>query len=381
MRTRRNRFDNRAAILLLAIPLALAGMGSGSGAEAGEAPALAPALSPALGTAPVGEQGASERGASEQGAALKEVQQRLWTAEQLRTAPEDARSGRVRPPDRSPPDPLPASTDSLPVAGPASADLPPAGSIRRVKPRDGDRPVALTFDLCERADEHNAYDGAVVDALRKAGAPATFFAGGKWMRTHPERTMQLMADPLFEVGNHAWTHGNLRVLGGERAEQQIAWPQQEYALLRATLAGRAAAAGVDAAAIAAIPAVPRVFRFPYGVCSKDSLQTAQRLGLASIQWDVISGDAMRSMTADGIVRTVLSQTRPGSVVVFHANGRGHGTAAAIPRVVEGLRGKGFRLVTVSELLRAGEPVAAEDCYELRPGDNGRYDRLFGEGTG
>lgn len=241
--------------------------------------------------------------------------------------------------------------------------------------------MALTFDLCERADQLSAYDGAVVDALRKAHAPATFFAGGKWMRSHPERAMQLMADPLFEVGNHAWTHGNLRVLTGERVEEQIAWPQREYALLRTTLAERAEAAGAETAAVAAVPETPTLFRFPYGVCSKESLETARRLGLAAIQWDVISGDAMRGMTADRLVRTVLAETKPGSIVVFHANGRGQGTAAAIGPVVDGLRAKGFRLVTVSELLRTGEPIATDDCYELRPGDNGRYDKLFGDGTG
>jgi peptidoglycan/xylan/chitin deacetylase (PgdA/CDA1 family) len=98
-----------------------------------------------------------------------------------------------------------------------------AKSIRRVQPRDGQRLVALTFDLCERADQISGYDGAIVDVLRQERVPATFFAGGKWMRTHPERTMQLMADPLFEVGSHAWTHGNLRVLEGEKPETQIAW--------------------------------------------------------------------------------------------------------------------------------------------------------------
>ena len=119
-----------------------------------------------------------------------------------------------------------------------------AKSIRRVQPRSGERLVALTFDLCERADQISGYDGAVVDFLRREHVPATFFAGGKWMRTHAERAMQLMADPLFELGNHAWTHGNLRVLEGQKAENQIAWAQQEYALLRDALVRRAVAAGV-----------------------------------------------------------------------------------------------------------------------------------------
>ena len=106
-----------------------------------------------------------------------------------------------------------------------------------------------------------------------------------------------------------------------------------------------------------------------------------RLGLAAIQWDVIGGDANPGATAERVVRAVLAGVRPGSIVVMHANGRGRGTARALPEIVAGLRAKGYKFVTVSQLLRSGEPVGADDCYESRPGDNRRYDRLFGEGTG
>ena len=246
---------------------------------------------------------------------------------------------------------------------------------------DDARLVALTFDLCERADDVTGYDGAIVDTLRSEAAPATFFAGGKWLRTHPERAMQLIADPLFEIGNHAWTHGNLRVLAGEKAEQQITWPQVEYARLRKALAERATAAGLPTEEIARIPAAPTLFRFPYGVCSRETLEMTARHGLAAIQWDVISGDAKRGMTPAGVTRAVLDSVRPGSIVVFHANGREQGTPMALSDIIHGLRAKGYRMVTVSDLLRAGEPVGADDCYELRPGDNKRYDKLFGEGTG
>lgn len=358
---RRDRCNPFAGIALLLAVTAMAA--SGASAAAGDAPP------PAAGS--------------------QELLDRLWTPEQLRAAPADALMKRLRPADHTPPEALPEDTGAgvgseagpPAVIPPPAAPLAVAGSIRRVKPAAGDRPVALTFDLCERADQLSAYDGAVIDALRREKAPATFFAGGKWMRSHPERAMQLIADPLFEVGNHAWTHGNLRVMDAEKVEQQITWTQREFALLRATLAQRATAAGVPADEIARLPSQPAALRFPYGVCSKASLDQAAAHGLAAIQWNVISGDAVASATAPQLVRTVLAEARPGSIVVFHANGRGHGTAAALPEIIRGLRDRGFRLVTVSELLHAGEPYATDDCYELRPGDNTRYDRLFGEGTG
>ncbi|MEZ5838981.1 MAG: hypothetical protein R3D02_00590 [Hyphomicrobiales bacterium] len=83
---------------------------------------------------------------------------------------------------------------------------------------------------------------------------------------------------------------------------------------------------------------------------------------------------MPGQSADMIVRGVLAAVRPGSIVVAHANGRGVHTAEALPRLIEGLRARGYRLVTVSELLAAGAPVVADTCYELKPGDNLRYDK-------
>ena len=297
----------------------------------------------------------------------------LWPTPALQGFPEEARPRSLKPADRTPP----ART----VASPALDPLPPAlhGSIRRVRPAEGDAPIALTFDLCEQAHEIAGYDGAIVDYLRAERVAATFFAGGKWLRSHQERAMQLIADPLFEVGNPAWTHGNLRVLDAARAEEQIVWTQQQYAEVHAALAARAGAAGIDAAEVAKIPAAPRAFRFPYGACHRESLALANRLGLPSIQWDVVSGDAARATTAAALAKGVLAAARPGSIVVMHANGRGHATAAALPAIVAGLRGRGFRFVTIGELLAAGTPVAVESCYELKPGDNLRYDALAGDG--
>ena len=79
--------------------------------------------------------------------------------------------------------------------------------------------IALTFDLCEQPGEIAGYDGAIFDYLRANGIKATFFAGGKWMRSHAERAQQLMSDPLFEMGNHSEAHRNLKLLSGSAARR------------------------------------------------------------------------------------------------------------------------------------------------------------------
>ena len=91
--------------------------------------------------------------------------------------------------------------------------------------------------------------------------------------------MQLMADPLFEVGNHSWSHRNLRQATSEVLEHEIRWPQWEYALLRQELAQRAAKAGVPDAELRKIPSVPRLFRFPFGACNDVALGAVADAGL------------------------------------------------------------------------------------------------------
>lgn len=150
------------------------------------------------------------------------ILERLWTTPALQGNANDARIVRLRPPDRVPP------ARHMPEQPPSP--LAPAwqNSIRRVQPWDNRKVVALTFDLCERADDVTGYDAQIVHYLRTAHVRAAFFAGGKWLRSHPERAMQLMADPLFEVGNHGWTHGNLHGLTGQRLRDQIVWAQAQY---------------------------------------------------------------------------------------------------------------------------------------------------------
>jgi peptidoglycan-N-acetylglucosamine deacetylase len=292
----------------------------------------------------------------------------LWTAEALQGKAGDEKIRWLLTPDYAPPARM-QPNESLPPLKPDYAN-----SIRRVKLASDKKWVALTFDLCERADEVAGYDRSIINTLRDKNVKATFYAGGKWMQSHPEQTMQLMADSRFEIGNHGWTHGNLRVLQGEAMQQQIVWTQAEYERLRNNLNDKAKTAGLGYL-MTGIPQQPTTLRFPFGTCSAEALQTVNNLGLSAVQWDVVSGDPAITVQPNKIVQ----ETRSGSIVIFHANGRGRGTAAALPRIVDKLRAKGFEFVTVSELLAAGTIEAVDECYELKRGDNVDYDAKYGDG--
>ncbi len=274
--------------------------------------------------------------------------------------------------------PTPAGLKNIPPSkirpGENTQGLPPemANSIRSVKLPENVKLIALTFDLCEGEKEISGYDPGIVNYLRANRIKATFFAGGKWMRSHPEKTMQLMAEPLFENGNHSWNHKNFRKLDKREAQDQVLWTQAQYELLWEELHSRPCfhATGEQETKIAR---VPRLFRFPFGACNCDNLKMLQDLGLPAIQWNIVSGDPVKGRSAADIAQTVLLNVKPGSIIVCHANGRGHGTAESLPMFAPSLGKAGFNFVTVSELLAAGVPVAVPQCYEMRPGDNLRYD--------
>lgn len=296
----------------------------------------------------------------------------------------------VSPPARlTPINPQPALPDRL------------RGIIRRVALPAGDRRLALTFDLCERAVHVTGFDAALVEALRQDNARATFFAGGKWMRSHPEATLSLMADPRFELGNHTWTHANLAVMQGQKRQDQVLWTSAQAELLREELDARRARAGQKATSpqptgqqatnpkpaghqtTSPQPAGPQpltLLRLPYGRGGAEAAQAINALGLAVIQWDVVGEGGGGSVAARA--RAIAEAVRPGSIVLLHANQVPKDTAALVRALLPLLRQRGYATATVSELLQAGAPETVSDGYFSVPGDNRIYDELFeDQGTG
>jgi peptidoglycan-N-acetylglucosamine deacetylase len=267
----------------------------------------------------------------------------------------------------------------VPDTGTAQAAPVPSGqrgAIRRVNLPAGSRKlIALTLDFCEQSHEVAGYDGAIIDLLRREKVAATLFMGGKWMLSHERRTQQLMTDPLFEMATHGWVHRNVRGLVGPELLKEISGPTGVYRAVRANLAA-AQCTAPHAAALTDVPQQISLTRFAFGACNADSLRVANDAGLKAIQWDVSTGDPSPATSARDIVNTILRATKPGSIILAHANGRGFNTAEALPAAIKGLRDRGFEFVTVSELLAAGQPVIVDSCYDSKPGDTDKYDRFF-----
>lgn len=190
--------------------------------------------------------------------------------------------------------------------------------------------VAFTFDMCP-VREGSGYDAPLIAALIERHIPATFFLSGRWMTRHEEQVRALLAVPSFEIGTHGQGHAHLPSLDAARQRAEIIGPverlQRRYGR-RATL-----------------------FRPPYGEFDEVTEEAVRDLGLRFILWNAVSGDPDPNLSRAGMVQHLTATVRNGSVIVFHANGKGWHTREVIEDLYEDLvLRKGLKPVTVTELL-------------------------------
>jgi peptidoglycan-N-acetylglucosamine deacetylase len=212
------------------------------------------------------------------------------------------------------------------------------------------RAIALTFDsnltdaMIRELDDGRvaSFDNvAVIDELDAMQVPATFFLAGLWMERYPDTTARLAADPLFELGSHSYAHR--------------AFHTPCYGLGPLPVAEMAADILHSEDVLRRFTDHPTpFFRFPGDCYDRTALAAIAPAHVVVIGVDVASGDAFGT-SVRAIVDTVLAQVHNGSIVVMHVTGGNTAplTADALPDIVNGLRGRGYALVTVSDLLRDG----------------------------
>jgi peptidoglycan/xylan/chitin deacetylase (PgdA/CDA1 family) len=189
--------------------------------------------------------------------------------------------------------------------------------------------LALTFDACAtRKPSH--YDERVTKVLVDTKTPATIFLGGKWMEEEPEHTKYLASMPQLELGNHSFLHPHITKVSKKRMQEELRWTQE----VMYTLTGKQAT----------------LFRPPYGEYDSTVVKVAAGMGLATIEYDLPSGDPDVHATKEKLIEYVVSMAKNGSIIVMHINQHGWHTAEALPEIIAGLRKRGFTLVTVGELI-------------------------------
>jgi peptidoglycan-N-acetylglucosamine deacetylase len=226
---------------------------------------------------------------------------------------------------------LPIST-TAPTIAPTTPSLPTAiNGVTTSEPV-----VALTFDACATMDQANGFDSKVFEILMQDKIPATLYLSGRWVETHPSAAKEIAAAPWIELGNHTYSHPRLTLLRAERVHIQL---QLTNKIVEKKL-GR--------------PAL--TLRPPAGAWDATVAKIADQEHMPLILWTVVSGDVGGHVPPERIIRTVLEEAKPGAIIIFHINMRAPFTKKVLPDIIAGLREKGFRFVTVSQLLALPDAV-------------------------
>lgn len=186
------------------------------------------------------------------------------------------------------------------------------------------RELALTFD-----DGPGPFTPQVLAILKQDDAEGTFFEVGVEEHFFHVGTSEAVADG-FPIGDHTFSHEPMSTL--RRAQQQAQLLNQ----IKATKPYGAP--------------YPRLFRPPYGRWDATTLSLLHRYRMLMVLWSVDTSD-YRRQGVRAILRSAVDGARPGAIILLHdAGGDRTETVQALPRIISALRQRGYRLVTVPQLL-------------------------------
>lgn len=188
--------------------------------------------------------------------------------------------------------------------------------------------IAMTFDDGPSA----VLTPKLLDLLAAHHIKATFFVVGENVAEHPEIVARAAREG-HEIANHSWSHPNFGKMSQESVRSQLQ--------------------RTDDAIKNAIGKRPTLLRPPYGsITEREKHWIHDEFGYDIILWDVDPLDWKRPGPA--VVRNrILKETRPGSIVLSHDIHPG--TIEAMPSTLDQLEAKGFKFVTVSELIDMATP--------------------------
>jgi peptidoglycan/xylan/chitin deacetylase (PgdA/CDA1 family) len=216
-----------------------------------------------------------------------------------------------------------------------AAPTPPASSLAGVdwtRIPTSSRVVALTFDAGANADAVES----IRRTLQMKNVPATFFLTGQWVRNFPAQANAVTVSG-FVVGNHSDTHPEFTTLSDAQVRAQVLNGQRAILL----------ANGAETRPF---------FRFPFGDVDSRVLGIVNDLDYVAVRWmvDTLGWQGTSGgMTVQKVIDRVLFALQPGAIVLMHVGS--HPTdgsmldAAALPRIIDEIRARGYRFVTMTAL--------------------------------
>lgn len=194
-----------------------------------------------------------------------------------------------------------------------------AGSIEGIDPQN-DKVVALTFDDGPKPSTTSE----ILDTLAKYNAHATFFLLANHVEQFPATT-RIIYRSGNEIGNHSFDHKDFKTLSTDQMLDEINIASQ--------------------AIYETVGARPIIIRPPYGNITE---KMAGEIGRPCILWSVDSED-WKYKNADIDYNNVMENIRDGDIVLMHDIYKP--TADAVARIVRELTNRGYKLVTVSQMIQ------------------------------
>jgi peptidoglycan/xylan/chitin deacetylase (PgdA/CDA1 family) len=169
--------------------------------------------------------------------------------------------------------------------------------------------------------------------LKQRGIKATFFVVGQCAAEYPDIMKRIVAEG-HEIANHSWSHPQLSKMGEGSVTDQL---QRTHDVIVQTT-------GVT----------PKIMRPPYGAFTANQRNWAfHKWGYKTILWDVDPLD-WKVRNAEHVKSVILKEAVNGSIILSHDIHKT--TVDAMPGTLDGLAAKGFKFVTVSELIAMDKPV-------------------------
>ena len=186
--------------------------------------------------------------------------------------------------------------------------------------------IALTFDDGPSSQS----TPKILDILKKYDVKATFFVLGKFI----EKNKDILTREAYEghiIGNHTYTHAKGTITDIEKISSELVRTDDLITLYT----GRS----VD------------YFRPPFGFENWRFLTEAELLDYTIVLWTLDVADWNRKRTEKNITSKILKLTRNGTIILLHDGGVSREALInALPVVIKGLKKKGYKFVTIDEMI-------------------------------
>lgn len=201
-------------------------------------------------------------------------------------------------------------------------------TINSVKLSPENKVIALTFDDGPWPE----YTAQILDILKKNQVKGTFFVVGQMLQNYPNLGKQIV-DEGHTIANHTWHHW-YHYFNKQAAAFEI--DRTSNLIYKTT--------GVKTT----------LFRPPGGKLHNGLAAYARSKNYTVVMWSADSIDYRRP-SPPILVNRVIGQSAPGGIVLMHdGGGNRSNTVAALPMMIKRYRDKGYRFVTVPELLEIKE---------------------------